>query len=412
LLAAAPPTENFKVIKRRNVALGTGLVVAAAVALVWAFQPRPLSVEVAEVVRGPFEKTIDEDGRTRVRQRYVIAAPLSGRLARVTLDAGDAVEAGEPVAQIAPLAPALLDARTRRELQERVGAAEAQLAQARSEVARAEAALSQARLDLARQGALQGAGFVSAAAREQAELSVRVQARARDAAAAAQHAAEHGLAQARAAAVQATADNARALPVVSPVTGQVLRLIQQSEAAVALGTPLMDVGDMSDLEVVVDLLSSDAARLQPGARVHLDAAGATRAGRLRRIEPAAFTKVSALGVEEQRVNVIVDFDPAADKENAPRLGDGFRIDARIVELSQPDALLVPVAALFRAGGSTADGWAVFVLAGGRAEQRAVTLGPRGPLKAVVTAGLDAGERVVIYPGDALSNGRRVTVVPR
>ena len=412
MLAGPQPAENVNVTKRKNVALGVGLVIAAALALVWAFQPRPLPVEVAEVVRGPFEKTIADDGRTRVRQRYVIAAPLSGRLARVTLNAGDAVKAGAPVAQIAPLAPALLDARARRELQERVGAAEAQLAQARAEVARTEAALSQARLDLERQGALQGAGFVSPAARDQAELAVRVQARARDAAAAAQHAAEHGVAQARAAVVQASADGGRALPVVSPVTGQVLRLIQQSEAAVALGTPLMEVGDTGDLEVVVDLLSSDAARLRPGARVYLDAAGTTRAGRLRLIEPAAFTKVSALGVEEQRVNVIVDFDPAADKENAPRLGDGFRVDARIVELSQPDALLVPVAALFRTGGGAADGWAVFVLVGGRAEQRSVTLGARGPLKAVVTAGLDAGERVVVYPGDALSTGRRVTVVPR
>jgi HlyD family secretion protein len=146
--------------------------------------------------------------------------------------------------------------------------------------------------------------------------------------------------------------------------------------------------------------------------VHLDAGGTTRPGRLRRIEPAAFTKVSALGVEEQRVNAIIDFDPAADGKTVPQLGDGFRVDARIVELSQADALLVPVAALFRAGSGEAAGWAVFVLAGGRTEQRAVTLGPRGPLKAVVTAGLEAGERVVIYPGDALSNGRRVSVVLR
>jgi HlyD family secretion protein len=308
------------------------------------------------------------------------------------------------VARIAPLAPALLDARTRRELQERVGAAEALLAQARAEVARTEAALAQARLDLERQGALQGAGFLSPA--------VRVQARTRDAALAAQHAADHTLAQARAAAAQAAGEGGRALPVMSPVNGQVLRLMQQSETAVALGTPLMEVGDTGDLEVVVDLLSSDAARLAPGARVHLDAGGTTRPGRLRRIEPAAFTKVSALGVEEQRVNAIIDFDPAADGKTVPQLGDGFRVDARIVELSQADALLVPVAALFRAGSGEAAGWAVFVLAGGRTEQRAVTLGPRGPLKAVVTAGLEAGERVVIYPGDALSNGRRVSVVPR
>jgi HlyD family secretion protein len=391
-------------MKRRNIGLGVGLVVAVAFALVWAFQPRPLPVEVATVARGPFEKTIDDDGRTRVRQRYVIDAPLAGRLARVTLNAGDAVRAGEPVARIAPLAPALLDARTRRELQERVGAAEALLAQARAEVARSEAALAQARLDLERQGALQGAGFLSPA--------VRVQARTRDAALAAQHAADHTLAQARAAAAQAAGEGGRALPVMSPVNGQVLRLMQQSETAVALGTPLMEVGDTGDLEVVVDLLSSDAARLAPGARVHLDAGGTTRPGRLRRIEPAAFTKVSALGVEEQRVNAIIDFDPAADGKTVPQLGDGFRVDARIVELSQADALLVPVAALFRAGSGEAAGWAVFVLAGGRTEQRAVTLGPRGPLKAVVTAGLEAGERVVIYPGDALSNGRRVSVVLR
>jgi HlyD family secretion protein len=391
-------------MKRRNIGLGVGLVVAVAFALVWAFQPRPLPVEVATVARGPFEKTIDDDGRTRVRQRYVIDAPLAGRLARVTLNAGDAVRAGEPVARIAPLAPALLDARTRRELQERVGAAEALLAQARAEVARTEAALAQARLDLERQGALQGAGFLSPA--------VRVQARTRDAALAAQHAADHTLAQARAAAAQAAGEGGRALPVMSPVNGQVLRLMQQSETAVALGTPLMEVGDTGDLEVVVDLLSSDAARLAPGARVHLDAGGTTRPGRLRRIEPAAFTKVSALGVEEQRVNAIIDFDPAADGKTVPQLGDGFRVDARIVELSQADALLVPVAALFRAGSGEAAGWAVFVLAGGRTEQRAVTLGPRGPLKAVVTAGLEAGERVVIYPGDALSNGRRVSVVLR
>jgi HlyD family secretion protein len=391
-------------MKRRNIGLGVGLVVAVAFALVWAFQPRPLPVEVATVARGPFEKTIDDDGRTRVRQRYVIDAPLAGRLARVTLNAGDAVRAGEPVARIAPLAPALLDARTRRELQERVGAAEALLAQARAEVARTEAALAQARLDLERQGALQGAGFLSPA--------LRVQARTRDAALAAQHAADHTLAQARAAAAQAAGEGGRALPVMSPVNGQVLRLMQQSETAVALGTPLMEVGDTGDLEVVVDLLSSDAARLAPGARVHLDAGGTTRPGRLRRIEPAAFTKVSALGVEEQRVNAIIDFDPAADGKTVPQLGDGFRVDARIVELSQADALLVPVAALFRAGSGEAAGWAVFVLAGGRTEQRAVTLGPRGPLKAVVTAGLEAGERVVIYPGDALSNGRRVSVVLR
>jgi len=400
-------------------AAGGVLIVGA---FVWAFRAQPMPVEVAEVVRAPFELTVDEDGKTRVRNRYVISAPLAGRLARITLDPGDAVTAGKPVAQIAPSAPSLLDARTMRELKERVGAAEAQLEQAGAEAARAEVALTQARTDLARQRKLEDDGFLSAAARDQAELTVRVQTRALEAALAGREAARHALAQARVAAARSRLNgDGAALPVTSPVTGQVLRVLQQSEAVVGLGTPLLEVADAQDLEIVVDLLSTDAARVAPGARVHVEAGEVRREGRVRRIEPSAFTKVSALGVEEQRVNVIIDIDAPPPRTTAGgsssanatptgQLGDGYRVDLRIVILDQADVVVAPVAALFRSGGASGDDWSVFVLVDGRAERRAVKVGARGPLQAWIADGLAPGEQVIVYPSDTLASGRRVTVV--
>jgi HlyD family secretion protein len=404
-------------MKRRSWLYLIAAAVLLAGAFAWAFRPRPLPVEVAAVVQAPFEQTIDEDGRTRVRNRYVIAAPLSGRLARITLDPGDPVAAGATVARIAPTPPALLDARTLRELQERVGAAQAQLAQASAEQARAEAAHAQALTDLARQRKLEGEGFLSAAARDQAELTARVQLRALEAASAARDAAVHALAQARAAAASTRNGNAsQGLPVISPVSGQVLRVLQRSEAPVTLGTPLLEVADPQDLEIVVDLLSTDAARVAAGARVHVDAAGTPLTGRVRRIEPAAFTKVSALGVEEQRVNVIIDLDsPAAP--GAARLGDGFRVDLRVVVLAQADAVQAPLAALFRAGDDSGqagaasdDRWVVFVVEDGRAVRRPIRVAARNTQAAWVREGLRAGEQVIVYPSDILQHGRRVSVV--
>lgn len=384
-----------------------GAVVVAAFA--WAFAPRPLPVEAAEVLRAAFEQTIDEDGKTRVRERYVISAPLAGRLARIRLDPGDPVSAGKPVAQLTPSAPALLDARTARELQERVGAAEAALKQARAEVARAEAAAAQAQADLARLRKLEAEGFVSAAAREQAELSARVHTRAVEAAAAAALGAEHNLAQARAALLRARevpegVVRAGALPVVSPIDGRVLRVLQESEAVVAIGTPLVEVADPEDLEIVVDVLSTEAIRIAPGARVRIESGGLKLEGRVRRVEPGAFTKVSALGVEEQRVNVIVDF--ASSPAQWRRLGDGYRVDVRIVVLAKPDAVVAPVAALFRSDGD----WAAFVVDQGRARLRRVKLGGRSALDAWVEAGLAPGERVIVYPSGSVVDGKRVAVV--
>ncbi len=388
--------------------IGSASALALA-AFAWAFAPRPLPVEVAEVRRAAFEQTIDEDGRTRVRERYVISAPLAGRLARIRLEPGDPVSAGKPVAQLTPTAPALLDARTVRELQERVGAAEAVLKQARAEVARAEAAAAQAQADLARNRALEREGFVSPAAREQLELALRVQTRAVEAAVAAAQAAEHNLAQARAALLRARElpngiARAAALPVISPIDGRVLRVLQESEAVVAIGTPLLEVADPDDLEIVVDVLSTDAIRIVPGAPVRIDAGALALEGRVRRVEPAAFTKVSALGVEEQRVNVIIDF--VTPPAHWRQLGDGYRVDVRIVVLARADAVVAPVAALFRSDG----GWAAFVVDAGRARLRRVALGGRSALDARIEEGLAPGERVIVYPSDSVADGKRVAIV--
>jgi HlyD family secretion protein len=397
-------------MKRRNwilVVLGAVLVVAA---FAWAFQPKPVPVEVAEVRTAQFEQVIEEDGKTRVRERYVVSAPLAGRLARIRLKAGDEVTTGTPVAVLSPSAPAMIDARTARELAERVGAATAGLEQARANVERAAAALEQAQSDLARQKKLQAEGFIAPAALDHAELSVRVQARELEAARFARDGAAHDVAQARAALMRAqdAAEVRRpgtAWSITAPVDGRVLRVLQESETVVGIGTPLLEIADPDDLEIVVDVLSTDGARIAAGARVDIDAgAGMRLAGRVRRVEPAAFTKISALGVEEQRVNVIIDIVTPPDEWRA--LGDGFRIDARIVIFERDGVVVAPVAALFRDGND----WAVFVADGGTARKRSVKVGGRSPLQAWIEDGLSAGERVIVYPSDSVGDGVRIAVV--
>lgn len=395
---------------RRNWILLALAGVLLAGLFAWALRPQPIPVEVAAVVRGTFTQAIEEDGRTRVRDRYVVSAPLAGRLARIRLKPGDEVQAGTTVATLWPAAPAMIDARTARELNERVGAAQAALAQARANAARAEAALQQARIDLERQRKLQGEGFLSPAALDQAQLTVQIQTRALEAARFAVDGARHDLAQAQAALIRArdAAENKRpgtAWDISSPVDGRVLRVLQESETVVGIGAPLLEIADPQDLEVVVDVLSSDGVRIAPGARVTVDAgAGLQLAGRVRRVEPAAFTKVSALGVEEQRVNVIIDL--LALPERARVLGDQFRVDARITLLERADALIVPIAALFRDG----EQWAVFVADGGVARKRLVRLGGRSPTDAWIEEGVAADERVIVYPSDSVADGRRIAVV--
>ena len=391
-------------MKRSNLLLLGAAAIGVAALAAWALQPRPLPVEAAEVGQGSFEMVVADDGKTRVRDRFTVSAPLAGRLERIALRAGDPVARGQVVAVLTPAAPAFLDARTERELRERLGAADAQQARALAEVRRAEAQRDQARADARRQAMLAGEGFVSSTAREQAELGAAVAERALESARFAEEAARHDLAQARAALTRYRGgESASAWPVTSPVAGVVLRVNQESEGVVALGTPLLEVADARSLEAVVDLLSQDAMLVRPGmpARLELSPGAAGFAARVRRIEPAGFTKVSALGVEEQRVNVVLDFEEPA--ERIGNVGDGFRVEARIVTFTVPHAVKLPVGALFRDAGA----WSVFVLEGDRAVKRPVKAPRRNGMEALVEAGVGPGERVVVYPSESLRDGMRV-----
>jgi len=375
-------------------------------ALVWAFVPAPIAVETAVVTRGEFRRTIDEDGKTRVRERYVVSAPLAGQLLRIELKPGASVAAGTVLATLVPSAPTLLDARTERELAERVGAAEAEQQRAGAGVERSRVALEQAKADVERAAKLAGQGFTSKETLERAEREVELTSKDQELAQFAEHVAKHQVALARAAQSRARQDAGggalQRWPLVSPVAGQVLRVVQESEAAVPLGAPLIEIGDPHDLEAVIDVLTADAASIREGAEVELDHGGNAKPliGRVRRVEPAAFTKVSALGVEEQRVNVIVDFAAPLDWQN---LGDAHRVDARILVDKRADAVTVPLGAVFRNG----EGWATFVVDGSRARLRNVQLGPRSGENALVETGLQPGERVIVFPSDAVRDSARV-----
>jgi HlyD family secretion protein len=388
---------------RNKIALGIGLVAVAAL-VAWALRSPPVSVELAEVIKGVFEQTVTDDGKTRVRERYAVSAPLAGSIERIRLKAGDPVERGQVVALLVPSAPALLDARAVRELQARVGAAEAQQLRARAEVARVMAQRDQAQADLDRQAKLFKEGFISATAREQSELALRTADRTVEAARFGEDAARHELDQARAALARYRSGAPGAKwDVVSPVTGSVLKVTQESEGSVVLGAPLLELADARSLEAVVDVLSQESVAIRPGMPVRIDLGRgvAPLAARVRLIEPAAFTKISALGIEEQRVNVVLDFVEPLDKVQT--LGDGFRVEAAIVTHRVEDAAKVPVGALFRDGA----GWAVFVADGGRAVKRAVKAPLRNGTEAMVEEGLKPGERVVVYPSDALRDGARI-----
>jgi HlyD family secretion protein len=381
-----------------------GLALAATI---WAFRPQPVPVEIAVVTQGAFVETVDDDGVTRVRERYVVSAPLGGQLLRVGVKAGDTVERDGGVAVIVPSAAAMLDPRTRAELSERVGAAEARVQRAGAEIARSRAALAQARVDLERADKLAKSGFVSASARDQAELALQIRQREAESAVFEKHAAEHDLAQARAALARSRSFADGHSPgteweLRSPVAGRVLKVLKESETVVAAGTPILEIANPRDLEVLVDVLSNEAVEIVPGAAVMLDAGGGLLLeGRVRLVEPSAFTKISALGVEEQRVNVTIDITSPPEQWQA--LGDAYRVDARIVVHRREQAVKVPVAALFRDGES----WAVFLDAEGRAQKRRVEISRRGGLEAVVEKGLAPGDRVIVYPGDAVEDGARV-----
>ncbi|WP_232828946.1 efflux RND transporter periplasmic adaptor subunit [Simplicispira lacusdiani] len=405
-------------MQKKTWMLSGGAVVALAVLLAWAFAPRPQPVEVVGVAQGRFETGIDEDAKTRLRDRYAVSAPLAGRLARIALREGDAVRAGEVVARILPALPALLDERSLQEHRARVDAAQAGVQRAGVRAERSRVVLEQARGDLRRSEDLARQGFVAAARLDADRLALDAAQKDAQAAMLEQQAARADLAQARAAlgVVQRPQAGGRAFEVRAPVAGRVLRVAQTSEGMVGLGTVLVELGDTTQLEVVAPLLSTDALQVRAGSPVRIERWGGPGVlqGRVRAVEPAAFTKVSALGVEEQRVNVLIDLtSPAAQWE---ALGDGYRVVARVLTREAEDATLVPVSALFplHADGAAAAGaepaaprMAVFVVQEGRARRVPVVLEARGATHAWVKEGLQAGAQVVVYPPATLADGARV-----
>ncbi len=394
-------------IGRASIALG---LLAAAAITVWAIMPGKIPVEIAAVTKGTFVASVDEDGKTRVRERYVVAAPLAGHLSRLRFKVGDQVRVDDAVATITPPPAPLFDPRTRREIEERLGAAEATLERTKASVERALAQSDQAKIELARARTLVERGASTVQALERADLAMRVADRDQRAAEFQNHAAEHELSQTRALLARYH-DGPDGPPeswnVTAPVGGVVLRVAQESETIVQPSTPLMDIGDPRDLEVVVDVLSTDAVEIRPGAEVAIEHWGGQGelSGRVRRVEPAAFTKVSTLGVEEQRVNVLVDvLSPA---ERWAGLGDGYQVDARISVFSQENATIVPSGALFRHG----DSWNVYVVKDGRAQIRGIKILRRSGRFAAVAEGLVAGELVIVYPSDRVASGVRVELAP-
>ena len=381
---------------RRVVAAAVVLLALAGVGA--ALRPDAIVVETATALHAPMQATVDAEGRTRVRDRYVVAAPVSGRLERVPLQEGDLVRAGDVVARIGP---APLDEPSARQARARLDAARALLREAATRVRTAEAASAQAGRDAGRARRLHEAGALAPRALEEAELQAA--ARADELAAARAHAAaaEAEVAQATAALMHVGGGGEGVVPVRAPAAGRVLRLAGRSERVIAPGATIAEIGDTRGLEVVVDVLSSDAALVRPGMPVRLEGWGGEEAvhGRVRLVEPAATTRISALGVEEQRVDVLVDVpDPPAS------LGDGYRLDARIVVWDAPSTLRVPASALVRDG----EAWSVFVVSSGRAERRRVRLGRIGGAAAQVLGGLAPGATVIVYPSDKVRDGVRVT----
>ncbi|HWB19364.1 MAG TPA: efflux RND transporter periplasmic adaptor subunit [Phycisphaerales bacterium] len=375
--------------------------------LTYLFWPRPVAVDMATADVGTLRVTINEDGKTRIRDKYVISAPLAGRLSRVKVKEGDEVKANETiVATISPEEPTLLDPRARAEAQARVDAAQSTLERTQADIAKNQASLDIAKLESER---TQKAFAGGAATRQELDRAMATQTMREQewrSAQLSQNVAKYELEMAQAAMLQfdehGNSANAQ-LEVRSPITGKVLRVLQESAAVVQAGAAIAEVGDPADLEVVVDVLSRDAVSVELGASVTMERWGGDVPlnGRVRRIEPSAFTKVSSLGVEEQRVNVLIDLVDSPDSRK--ELGDGYRVDARILEWEAADALKIPAGALFREGGA----WAVYCVENHRANLRKIEVGKRSDTEVQVLSGLNRGDRVIIYPSDRVVDGVRV-----
>jgi HlyD family secretion protein len=394
--------------------LTVGLLALVAAALVFAFWPRAVLVDMGEVARGQMVVTIDEEARTRVHDPYVVSTPVTGRLLRVAVEPGDAVVRGTTViAHMLPANPSALDIRTREQARAAVTAAEAALRVARADLNKAIADNDLSQSDLERAQRLAQSGTLARAALERAEGTARAAQATLDTASAAVSMREAEVANARAqligfddqglaAALQINTE--KATPLFAPATGRILQVMQKSETTLPVGTPIMEIGNIEDdLEVVVELLSTDAVQVSVGDRVIVDKWGGPQAlnGTVIRIDPWGFTKYSALGVEEQRVKARIELtDPPEDRA---ALGHGFRVEVRIVVWEKDDAVIAPASALFRNDG----GQAVFIVQDGVARLRPVEIERSNGLQASVAAGLEPGDRIILFPAPGLEDGTKV-----
>jgi len=390
---------------KRSIILAA-LAVVVIGGLVLAFRPRPVPVDVFVTTRGPLTVTVEEEGKTRVIDRYVVSAPVSGFARRIELDVGDAVTRGHQLLTLEPLRSDVLDPRSRAEAEARVQAARAALMAAEQNAAAALADSEYADTEFRRKEKLRADGTVSEEELDRARAQARTATARLRSAQFAVDVARHELDEAKTALEYSAAqpgDTPDTVSVTSPVDGRVLALLRESEGVVTAGQPLVEVGDPGNLEVEVDVLSIDAVKISPGTRVRFLRWGGDEPleGVVRVVEPTGFTKISALGVEEQRVLVISDF--TSPREEWDRLGDGYRVEASFILWHGDDVLQVPSSAVFRQG----EGWAVFVVDGDRAAVRPVVPGRRTGLVVQIREGLAEGEEVVIHPSDEVSDGVRI-----
>lgn len=397
-----------------------GWMVAAAAAvagIVWLAWPAPIGVDLAAATLGPMEVTADDDGRTRVQHVYTVSAPIAGKVLRishpkgthrVSLHVGDPVIADETVvAVMQPATPGFIDVRSRSQLEAELAAAEAAVKQGEAEVLRLEAAVAFFRAELQRAEALARTQTISTQAVDKAKFDLDTNSAALISAKA-QVDLRRSMRDSFAARLMdparapPTADSACCVQIRAPVTGRILRIIQESEAVVQMGAPLIEIGDPADLEIVADLLSSDAVQIKPGAAVRIDGwGGPPLKGRVRRVDPAGFLKVSALGIEEQRVRVTIDFE--GGPEIWSRLGHDFRVVVHVTIWNSDSALAVPTGALFRKGND----WAVYTVRDGRARTAIVQVGHRNNRQAEILSGLSAGDLLILHPSDRVNDGARV-----
>ncbi|WP_068111969.1 efflux RND transporter periplasmic adaptor subunit [Tropicimonas marinistellae] len=404
--------------KRARRLLTVALLALVAGAITFAFWPRAMLVDIGDVTRGPMVVTIDEEARTRVHDPYVVSTPVTGRLLRVAVEPGDEVIRGTTVvAHMLPTNPSALDIRTREQARAAVTAAEAALRVARADLNKAIADDDLAQSDLERAKQLASTGTLARAALERAEGTARAAQAALDTAQAAISMREAEVENARAQLIGfddhglATAlqiNTEKATPLFAPATGRILQVMQKSETTLPVGTPIMEIGNIEDdLEVVVELLSTDAVQVEVGDRVIVDKWGGPQplSGEVVRVDPWGFTKYSALGVEEQRVNARIELTDPPEARAA--LGHGFRVEVRIVTWEKPDATIVPASALFRTNG----GVSVFAVKDGRAVLREVAVERSNGLEASVAGGLEPGERIILYPAPGLAEGTKVAQRP-